>query len=118
MARRAFLYPGRKAIAGDLHRNPNSSPAAAAIVSVRFLRPNHVRLRLVPDATIALGMMVLSPSQEIAGQAVEMVACCTQGGPSEVGAYERILGDAMAEMRLYLLGKTTLKKHGASSIRS
>jgi glucose-6-phosphate 1-dehydrogenase len=59
------------------------------------LKPNHVRLRLVPDATIALGMMVLSPTQEVAGQAVEMVAC-TQGGPSEVGAYDRILGDAMA----------------------
>jgi glucose-6-phosphate 1-dehydrogenase len=59
------------------------------------LKPNHVRLRLVPDATIAFGMMVLTPSQEIVGQAVEMVAC-THGGPSEVGAYERILGDAMA----------------------
>ena len=59
------------------------------------MKPNHVRLRLVPDATIALGMMVLTPGQEIAGQAVEMVAC-THGGPSEAGAYERILGDAMA----------------------
>ena len=59
------------------------------------LKQNHVRLRLVPDATIALGMMVLTPSQEIAGNAVEMVAC-THGGASEVGSYERILGDAMA----------------------
>ena len=59
------------------------------------LKPNHVRLRLVPDATIALGVMVLTPRQEIAGQSVEMVAC-THNGPSEVGAYERILGDAMA----------------------
>jgi glucose-6-phosphate 1-dehydrogenase len=50
---------------------------------------------LVPDATIALGMMVLTPSQEIAGNAVEMVAC-TNCGACEVGAYERILGDAMA----------------------
>ena len=58
-------------------------------------KPNHVRLRLVPDATIALGMMVLTPSQEVAGQPVEMVAC-KQGGPSEVGAYDRILEDAMA----------------------
>ena len=59
------------------------------------LKPNHVRLRLVPDATIGLGMMVLTPGQEIAGQAVEMVAC-TRSSASEVGAYERILGDAMA----------------------
>lgn len=59
------------------------------------VKPNHLRLRLVPDATIALGMMVLTPTQEIAGQAVEMVAC-THSSASEVGAYERILGDAMA----------------------
>jgi glucose-6-phosphate 1-dehydrogenase len=59
------------------------------------LKANHVRLRLVPDATIALGMMVLTPSQEIIGQAVEMVAC-THSSANEVGAYERILEDAMA----------------------
>jgi len=59
------------------------------------VKPNHVRLRLVPDATIALGMMVLTPSQDIVGQAIEMVACA-HSNANEVGAYERILGDAMA----------------------
>jgi glucose-6-phosphate 1-dehydrogenase len=59
------------------------------------LRQNHVGLRLVPDTTIALGMMVLTPGQEIIGDPVEMVAC-TGSGASEMGAYERRLGDAMA----------------------
>jgi glucose-6-phosphate 1-dehydrogenase len=58
------------------------------------LKQNHLRLRLVPDTTIALGMTVLSPGQETAGEAVEMVAC-SGSEVSEVGAYERLLGDAM-----------------------
>jgi glucose-6-phosphate 1-dehydrogenase len=58
------------------------------------LTPNHVRLRVSPDTTIALGMIVLTAGQEMAGQAVEMVAC--QSPPSGEEAYERVLGDAMA----------------------
>lgn len=59
------------------------------------LKHSHVRLSVTPDSTIALGMMVLAPGEEIAGQAVEMVACsCPHGG--EMEAYERLLGDAMA----------------------
>ena len=54
-----------------------------------------MRLRLVPDSTIALGMMVLTPGQEIVGQPVEMVAC-TKPGAGEEDAYERLLTDAMA----------------------
>jgi glucose-6-phosphate 1-dehydrogenase len=59
------------------------------------LKQNHVRLRISPDTSIALGMMVLAPGQEIAGRAAEMVAC--QFPPAgEMDAYERLLGDAMA----------------------
>jgi glucose-6-phosphate 1-dehydrogenase len=59
------------------------------------LQQNHVRLRVGPDTSIALGMMVLAPGQEIAGRASEMVAC--QSPPAdEMDAYERLLGDAMA----------------------
>ena len=59
------------------------------------LRHNHVRLRVSPDSTIALGMMVLGPGEEMGGQAVEMEACRSpQAGDME--AYERLLGDAMA----------------------
>jgi glucose-6-phosphate 1-dehydrogenase len=66
-----------------------------ALYPADSLKQNHLRLRLVPDTTIALGMMVLSPGQEIAGDPVEMVAC-SGSELSEVGAYERLLGDAMA----------------------
>jgi glucose-6-phosphate 1-dehydrogenase len=59
------------------------------------LTQNHVRLRVSPDTSIALGMMVLTPSQEIAGQAAEMVACQSPRA-GEMDAYERVLGDAMA----------------------
>jgi glucose-6-phosphate 1-dehydrogenase len=59
------------------------------------LKQNYVRLRVSPDTSIALGMMVLVPGQEIAGRATEMVAC--QSSPAgEMDAYERLLGDAMA----------------------
>jgi len=59
------------------------------------LKQNHVRLRVSPDTSIALGMMVLAPGQEIAGRAAEMVAC--QSPPAgDMDAYERLLGDAMA----------------------
>jgi len=81
-------------------------PVTATEVLIRLLHPpalyasdlvkqNHVRLRLVPDTTIALGITVLTPGQETAGQPTEMVAC-TQPGAGEEDAYERLLGDAMA----------------------
>ena len=58
------------------------------------LRPNHLRLRISPDVTIAIGMMILSPGEEMDGQAVEMlVSQYPQAG--EMDAYERLLGDAM-----------------------
>jgi glucose-6-phosphate 1-dehydrogenase len=59
------------------------------------LKQNHVRLRVSPDTTLALGMMVLTPEEELAGQPVEMVACRSPLA-SEMDAYERVLGEAMA----------------------
>jgi glucose-6-phosphate 1-dehydrogenase len=71
-----------------LRKPPPVYPAAS-------LKQNHVRLRVSPDTSIALGVMVLAPGQEIAGRATEMLAC--QSPPvGEMEAYERLLGDAMA----------------------
>jgi glucose-6-phosphate 1-dehydrogenase len=64
------------------------------------LAPNHIRLRISPDVTIALGMMVLSPTKEGAGQATEMVAS-HHPEANEMDAYERVLSEAIA-------GDTTL----------
>jgi glucose-6-phosphate 1-dehydrogenase len=81
-------------------------PVTCAEVVVRLRRPptlyqgsslteNWLRLRISPDVTIALGMMVLAPGEETVGQAAEMIAShCPRS--EEMDAYERVLGDAMA----------------------
>jgi glucose-6-phosphate 1-dehydrogenase len=70
-----------------LRRPPTAYPS-------RALKPNHLRLRISPDVTIAIGMMTLTPGDEMAGEAVEMlVSHHPQAG--EMDAYERLLGEAM-----------------------
>jgi glucose-6-phosphate 1-dehydrogenase len=56
--------------------------------------PNHVRFRISPDVTIALGVNVLSPEDESVGRLAEMVAT-RHPMAGEMDAYERVLGDAM-----------------------
>ena len=67
---------------------PSVYPSAA-------LAANHVRIRISPEPAIALGMMVMTPGQDLSGQPVELV---TSRHPraDDVDAYERVLGDAMA----------------------
>jgi glucose-6-phosphate 1-dehydrogenase len=70
-----------------LRRPPTAYPS-------RVLKSNHLRLRISPDVTIAIGMMTLAPGDDMAGEAVEMlVSHHPQAG--EMDAYERLLGDAM-----------------------
>jgi glucose-6-phosphate 1-dehydrogenase len=57
--------------------------------------PNHIRLRINPEFTIALGMTVLSPAPDLSGEAVEMVAS-RQPCAEEIDAYEKVLGDAIS----------------------
>jgi glucose-6-phosphate 1-dehydrogenase len=73
----------------QLRRPPIVYPSSAA------LKPNHIRLRINPEVTIAVGMMVLSPGEGMAGQSVEMLAS-HHPRADEMDAYERLLGDAMA----------------------
>jgi glucose-6-phosphate 1-dehydrogenase len=56
--------------------------------------PNHLRFRISPDVQIALGMMVKSPGEEMAGKEVELLVC-HHPGKDEPEAYERLLGDAL-----------------------
>ena len=56
-------------------------------------RSNYVRFRLGPDVAIALGVRSKVPGEAMVGQEIELVA--TQGQREEMGAYERLLGDAM-----------------------
>jgi glucose-6-phosphate 1-dehydrogenase len=56
--------------------------------------PNYLRFRISPDVSIALGTMVLKSGDEIAGRPVELLATHCPAS-EEMGAYERLLGDAM-----------------------
>lgn len=61
-----------------------------------LLVENHLRLRLSPEITIAMGMMNLAPDAEgLALQTSEMVASHSPRA-DEMDAYERVLGAAMA----------------------
>jgi glucose-6-phosphate 1-dehydrogenase len=61
-----------------------------------LLVENHLRLRLSPEVTIAMGMNTLSPAAEgLSLQSAEMVASHSPRG-DEMDAYERVLGAAMA----------------------
>src|SRR5579862_134920 len=70
-----------------LRRPPRLFPQASL--------PNHYRLRITPDEVQALGMMMKSPSDEMLGEPIEMIAR-PETGPEEMEAYERLLHDAMA----------------------
>ena len=58
------------------------------------LAPNHVRFRISPDITLAIGTNVIAPGQETVSEAAEMVGTELPRA-DEMDAYERVLGDAM-----------------------
>jgi len=67
-----------------------------ALVPDSLLVENHLRLRLSPEVTIAMGMMTLAPATEsLSLQTGEMVASHSPRA-DEMDAYERVLGAAMA----------------------
>ncbi len=59
------------------------------------LSRNHLRFRISPEMTIAVGTTVMAPGEVMKGETVEMVAS-RHPRPGEMEAYERVLGDAMA----------------------
>ncbi len=74
-------------IVGRFRKPPSLIPAEA-------LREDHLRLRLNPEVIIAMGMMVMTPGEEMAAQPVEMLASHSPH-PGDMDAYERVLGAAM-----------------------
>ncbi len=67
-----------------------------SILPDSILVENHLRLRLSPEVTIAMGMMSLAPgAQGLSLQTGEMVATHSPLA-DEMDAYERVLGAAMA----------------------
>jgi glucose-6-phosphate 1-dehydrogenase len=74
-------------IVGRFRKPPTLIPADS-------LKENHLRLRLNPDVTIAMGMMVMTAGEEVTAEETEMVASRhPQAGA--IDAYERVLGGAM-----------------------
>src|SRR5688572_25058995 len=79
-------------------------PVTETEVMVDFKRPpitklargtdNYVRLRLTPDLKIALGARVKRPGDEMIGEPTEL-SLLEQPKGDEVGAYERLLGEAI-----------------------
>jgi glucose-6-phosphate 1-dehydrogenase len=55
--------------------------------------PNYLRFRLGPDVAISVGVRSKTPGEAMRGQDVELLAAKSAG--DEMGAYERLLGDAM-----------------------
>jgi len=65
-----------------------------ALMPACALAENHLRLRISPDVTTALGLTVMAPENEMSGQTVELLAS-HHPGSGEMGDYERVLGAAM-----------------------
>jgi glucose-6-phosphate 1-dehydrogenase len=86
-------------------RAGKSLPVTCTEILAKFRKPptlipdsvlteNHLRLRISPDVTIAMGLMTLAPGDSMGLQAGEMVATSSPAG--DMDAYERLLGAAMA----------------------
>jgi glucose-6-phosphate 1-dehydrogenase len=56
--------------------------------------PNHLRFRINPDMTLAIGTTVMDADDMEVGEQVELLAS-HRPGANEMDAYERVLGDAM-----------------------
>ena len=75
-------------ILGKFRKPPSLLPESV-------LTENHLRMRLSPEVTIAMGMMSLAPGEGLTLQTGEMVASRSPRA-DEMDAYERVLGAAMA----------------------
>lgn len=123
-----------------LHSRGKCLPTTCTEIVAKFRKPptlipdsllveNHLRLRLSPEITIAMGMMNLSPNAEgLTLQTGEMV---TSHSPrsDEMDAYERVLGAAMSgdstlfaredyvEEAWRIVGTGAEKEHSGLSVR-
>ncbi len=75
-------------VVGRLRKPPTVIPESK-------LSENHLRFRISPEVTIAIGVNVMTPGGKAKGETIEMIAS-RHPRPEEMEAYERLLGDAMA----------------------
>jgi glucose-6-phosphate 1-dehydrogenase len=65
------------------------------VIQSSKLTQNYLRFRVSPDVDIAMGITVMAPGEQMAGESTEMLAH-HHTRPTEIDAYELLLGDAMA----------------------
>jgi glucose-6-phosphate 1-dehydrogenase len=65
------------------------------VIKESALSQNHLRFRISPEMTIAVGTAVMGQGESLKCENIEMVAS-RHPRPDEMEAYERVLGDAMA----------------------
>ena len=65
------------------------------IIPDAVLEGNHLRVRISPDVTVAVGMMAKAPGDDLRGEVGEMIAV-RHPHTGDMEAYERVLRDAMA----------------------
>ncbi|HUA17225.1 MAG TPA: glucose-6-phosphate dehydrogenase [Bryobacteraceae bacterium] len=81
-------------------------PVTCTEVFARFRKPptvirngnaagNHMRFRISPEMSIAVGAAVMGPDEQTETASIEIIAS-RHPSPKEMDAYERVLGDAMA----------------------
>jgi glucose-6-phosphate 1-dehydrogenase len=86
-------------------RAGKSLPATCTEILVRLRKPpttyptkqltqDALRFRISPEVTIALGVNVMAPGEEMIGEQAELLAS-HHPDTGEMDAYERVLGDAM-----------------------
>jgi glucose-6-phosphate 1-dehydrogenase len=66
-----------------------------AVVAESRLSPNHLRFRISPEMTIAVGTTVIGPKDQLRAETIEMIAS-RQPRPDDEDAYERVLSEAMS----------------------
>ena len=75
----------------------------------------HMRMRISPDVNIALGLRVKRPGVGMEGQNVELIL--TEQESTFMPPYQRLLGDAMHGIGIFLGGRTLSTPNGALWIR-
>jgi glucose-6-phosphate 1-dehydrogenase len=68
--------------------------APPSVYPQRKTESNHVRFRISPDTTVAMGLTVMDEEDTGSGVVSELHAS-RRPGPNEMDAYERVLGDAL-----------------------
>ncbi|HTW63714.1 MAG TPA: glucose-6-phosphate dehydrogenase [Bryobacteraceae bacterium] len=66
-----------------------------SVIADGNLARNHLRFRISPEMTIAMGATVMGPGEQMGGEPIEIIAS-RHPCPDEMDAYERVLGEAMA----------------------